>query len=180
MLLIAVCSVYLEAEILTVTIKEPIHPITAEIIVKSIEKARQEKAELVIIKLNTPGGLDSSMRAIIDAIIGSPVPVVAYVSPAGARAASAGLFIAVACDIFAMAPGTSTGAAHPVSIGSSGQEQDKTMEEKVTQDAAAYIRTLAEKRGRNIQMAEDAVRKSLSYTEQEALKGKLIDLVAKK
>jgi len=179
LLLIAACSVYLEAEILTVTIKEPIHPITAEIIVKSIEKASQEKAELVIIKLNTPGGLDSSMREIIEAIIGSPVPVVAYVSPAGARAASAGLFIAVACDIFAMAPGTSTGAAHPVSIGSSGQEQDKTMEEKVTQDAAAYIRTLAEKRGRNIQMAEDAVRKSLSYTEQEALKGKLIDLVAK-
>jgi len=97
----------------------------------------------------------------------------------GARAASAGLFISVACDIFAMAPGTSTGAAHPVSIGTSGQNQDKTMEEKVTHDAAAYIRTLAEKRGRNMQMAEDAVRKSLSYTEQEALQGKLIDLVAK-
>ncbi|HOM94184.1 MAG TPA: nodulation protein NfeD [Candidatus Saccharicenans sp.] len=179
LLLIASCSVYLEARILTVTIKEPIHPITAEIIVKAIKQAGQEKAELLIIKLDTPGGLDSSMREIIEAIVSSPVPVVAYVSPAGARAASAGLFISMACDIFAMAPGTSTGAAHPVSIGTSGQEQDKTMEEKVTHDAAAYIRTLAEKRGRNIQMAEDAVRKSLSYTEQEALKGKLIDLIAK-
>jgi membrane-bound serine protease (ClpP class) len=179
LLLIASCSVYLEARILTVTIKEPIHPITAEIIVKAIKQAGQEKAELLIIKLDTPGGLDSSMREIIEAIISSPVPVVAYVSPAGARAASAGLFISVACDIFAMAPGTSTGAAHPVSIGTSGQAQDKTMEEKVTHDAAAYIRTLAEKRGRNIQMAEDAVRKSLSYTEQEALKGKLINLIAK-
>jgi len=179
LLLIASCSVYLEARILTVTIKEPIHPITAEIIVKAIKQAGQEKAELLIIKLDTPGGLDSSMREIIEAIISSPVPVVAYVSPAGARAASAGLFISVACDIFAMAPGTSTGAAHPVSIGTSGQGQDKTMEEKVTHDAAAYIRTLAEKRGRNIQMAEDAVRKSLSYTEQEALKGKLINLIAK-
>jgi len=179
LLLIASCSVYLEARILTVTIKEPIHPITAEIIVKAIKQAGQEKAELLIIKLDTPGGLDSSMREIIEAIVSSPVPVVAYVSPAGARAASAGLFISVACDIFAMAPGTSTGAAHPVSIGTSGQAQDKTMEEKVTHDAAAYIRTLAEKRGRNIQMAEDAVRKSLSYTEQEALKGKLINLIAK-
>ncbi|HOT68505.1 MAG TPA: nodulation protein NfeD [Candidatus Saccharicenans sp.] len=179
LLLVASCSVYLEARILTVTIKEPIHPITAEIIVKAIKQAGQEKAELLIIKLDTPGGLDSSMREIIEAIVSSPVPVVAYVSPAGARAASAGLFISMACDIFAMAPGTSTGAAHPVSIGTSGQEQDKTMEEKVTHDAAAYIRTLAEKRGRNIQMAEDAVRKSLSYTEQEALKGKLIDLIAK-
>ena len=179
LLLIASCSVYLEARILTVTIKEPIHPITAEIIVKAIKQAGQEKAELLIIKLDTPGGLDSSMREIIEAIVSSPVPVVAYVSPAGARAASAGLFISMACDIFAMAPGTSTGAAHPVSIGTSGQEQSKTMEEKVTHDAAAYIRTLAEKRGRNIQMAEDAVRKSLSYTEQEALKGKLINLIAK-
>ncbi|HRD02349.1 MAG TPA: nodulation protein NfeD [Candidatus Saccharicenans sp.] len=178
-LLIASSSVYLEARILTVTIREPIHPITAEILIKSIEKAKLENAVLLIIKLDTPGGLDSSMRQMIEAIIGSPVPVVAYVSPSGARAASAGLFISVACDIFAMAPGTSTGSAHPVSIGTSGQGQDKTMEEKITHDAAAYIRTLAEKRGRNVQMAEDAVRKSLSYTEQEALKGKLIDLVAK-
>ncbi|MCR4395755.1 MAG: nodulation protein NfeD [Candidatus Saccharicenans sp.] len=168
----------LPARILTVTINAPIHPVTAEIILKTLEKAREEQARLLIIKLNTPGGLDSSMREIIEGIVNSPVPVVAYVSPAGARAASAGFFIAVACDVFAMAPGTSTGAAHPVSIGPTGESQpDKTMEEKVTHDAAAYIRTLAEKRGRNVKMAEDAVRQSLSYTEQEALKGRVIDLV---
>ncbi|MGB9906881.1 MAG: NfeD family protein [Candidatus Saccharicenans sp.] len=168
----------LPARILTVTINAPIHPVTAEIILKTLEKAREEQARLLIIKLNTPGGLDSSMREIIEGIVNSPVPVVAYVSPAGARAASAGFFIAVACDVFAMAPGTSTGAAHPVSIGPTGESQpDKTMAEKVTHDAAAYIRTLAEKRGRNVKMAEDAVRQSLSYTEQEALKGRVIDLV---
>lgn len=171
-------SISLEAKILSITIRDPIHPVTAEYVLKSLEQAQKEGAKLLIIKLNTPGGLDSSMREIIEGIVNSSVPVAAYVSPYGARAASAGFFIAIACDIFAMAPGTSTGAAHPVSIGLTGQEQDKTMEEKVTHDAASYIRTLAEKRGRNIQMAEDAVRKSLSYTEQEALKGKLIDLVA--
>jgi membrane-bound serine protease (ClpP class) len=129
--------------------------------------------------INTPGGLDTSMREIIEAIVNSKVPVAAYVSPSGARSASAGFFIGIACDIYAMAPGTNTGAAHPVGISITGQSMDKTMEEKVTHDAASYIKTLAEKRGRNIQMAEDAVRKSLSYTEQEALKGGLIDLVAK-
>lgn len=171
--------VSLQARILTITVNAPIHPVTAEFILKSLEKAKEEQARLLIIKLNTPGGLDSSMREIIEGIVNSPVPVVAYVSPSGARAASAGFFISIACDVFAMAPGTSTGAAHPVSIALTGeQQQNKTMEEKVTHDAAAYIRTLAEKRNRNIQMAEDAVRKSLSYTEQEALKGKIIDLIA--
>ncbi len=169
-----------QAKIFTITINAPIHPVTAEIILNAISKAHEEQAKLLIIKLNTPGGLDSSMREIIEGIVNSPIPVVAYVSPYGARAASAGFFISIACDVFAMAPGTSTGAAHPVSVGASGGESqpDKTMEEKITNDAAAYIRTLAEKRGRNVQMAEDAVRKSLSYTEQEALKGKVIDLVA--
>lgn len=166
-----------EARILSLTINSPIHPVTAELILKALERARAEKAELLIIKLNTPGGLDSSMRAIIEGIVNSPVPVAAFVYPHGARAASAGFFIGVSCDIFAMAPGTNTGAAHPVGIALTDQNQDKTMAEKVTHDAAAFIRTLAEKRGRNLQMAEDAVRKSLSYTEQEALKGKLIDLV---
>ncbi|MGB9893022.1 MAG: NfeD family protein, partial [Candidatus Saccharicenans sp.] len=169
----------IQAKILTITVNAPIHPVTAEFILKALEKAREEQAKLLVIKLNTPGGLDSSMREIIEGIVNSPVPVAAYVSPYGARAASAGFFISVACDVFAMAPGTSTGAAHPVSIGLAGEsQQDKTMEEKVTHDAASYIRTLAEKRGRNVQMAEEAVRKSLSYTEQEALKGKVIDLVA--
>jgi membrane-bound serine protease (ClpP class) len=166
-----------EARILTLTINAPIHPVTAELILKALERARSEKAELLIIKMNTPGGLDTSMREIIEGIVNSPVPVAAFVYPHGARAASAGFFIGLSCDVFAMAPGTNTGAAHPVGLALTDQGQDKTMEEKVTHDAAAFIRTLAEKRGRNIQMAEDAVRKSLSYTEQEALKGKLIDLV---
>jgi membrane-bound serine protease (ClpP class) len=119
------------------------------------------------------------MRQIIEKIVNARTPVAAYVGPSGARSASAGFFIALACDIFAMAPGTNTGAAHPVSISLTGQSMDETMEDKVTNDAAAYIRSLAEKRGRNVRMAEDAVRRSLSYTEKEALDGGLIDLIAR-
>lgn len=167
------------ASILRITVSAPIHPITSEYIVQTIRGAEATNARLIIMAINTPGGLDTSMREIIEAIVNSKVPVAAYVSPSGARSASAGFFIGIACDIYAMAPGTNTGAAHPVGISITGQSMDKTMEEKVTNDAASYIKTLAEKRGRNVQMAEDAVRKSLSYTEQEALKGGLIDLVAK-
>jgi len=167
------------AAILKITVDAPIHPISAEYIVRSIDRADRESASLLILVLNTPGGLDSSMREIIEKIVNARTPVAAYVAPSGARSASAGFFIAVACDIFAMAPGTNTGAAHPVGISITGQSMDKTMEEKVTQDAASYIKTLAANRGRNVQMAEDAVRKSLSYTEEESLKGGLIDLVAK-
>ena len=164
--------------ILKITVDAPIHPITSEYIRDTIDRAERENASLVIITLNTPGGLDSSMREIIERILSSKVPVAAYVSPSGGRAASAGFFISIACDIFAMAPGTSTGAAHPVGVSITGQSMDKTMEEKVTHDAAAYIKTLAEKRGRNIRLAEDAVRKSTSWTEKEALEGNLIDLIA--
>jgi membrane-bound serine protease (ClpP class) len=167
------------AAILKITVDAPIHPVTAEYIVRTLDRADREGAALVILSLNTPGGLDSSMRQIIEKIVNSRTPVAAYVAPSGARAASAGFFIGVACDIFAMAPGTNTGAAHPVGISLTGQSMDKTMEDKVTHDAASYIKTLAAKRGRNVQMAEDAVVKSLSYTEEEALKGGLIDLVAK-
>jgi len=167
------------ADILKITVDGPIHPITAEYIVRTIGQADREGAALVLIVLNTPGGLDSSMREIIGKVANARTPVAAYVAPAGARAASAGFFIGIACDIFAMAPGTSTGAAHPVGISLIGQSMDKTTEDKVVQDAASYIRTLAEKRGRNVALAEDAVRKSLSYTEREALKGGLIDVVAK-
>ncbi len=157
----------------------PIHPVTSEYIRNSIDKAEKENASLIIIEINTPGGLDSSMREIIEHILSSKVPVAAYVSPNGARAASAGFFIGISCDLFIMAPGTSTGAAHPVGISITGQQMDETMAEKVTHDAASYIKTLAEKRGRNMKMAEDAVRKSLSYTETEAYQGGLIDLIAK-
>ncbi len=165
------------ASVIKITVDAPIHPVTAEYIVQTLARADRERADLVLMTLNTPGGLDSSMREIITAIVNAKTPVAAFVGPSGARAASAGFFIALACDIFAMAPGTSTGAAHPVGISLTGQAMDKTMEEKVVNDAAAYIRSIAEKRGRNVRMAEDAVRKSLSYTEQEALSGGVIDLV---
>ena len=179
LLFLALFPALSSAAILKITVDAPIHPVTAEYIVRTIERADREGASLVILGLNTPGGLDSSMRQIIEKIVNARTPVAAYVSPSGARAASAGFFIGVACDIFAMAPGTNTGAAHPVGISITGQSMDKTTEDKVTLDAASYIRTLAEKRGRNVGMAEDAVRKSLSYTEQEALKGGVIDIVAK-
>jgi membrane-bound serine protease (ClpP class) len=168
-----------QASILKIEINNPIHPIISEYIRNTIDKAEKEKASLIIMTLNTPGGLDTSMREIIEKILSSKIPVVAFVSPSGGRSASAGFFIAIACDLFVMAPGTNTGAAHPVGISITGQKMDETMEEKVTHDAASYIKTLAEKRGRNSKLAEDAVRKSLSYTEEEALKGNLIDLVAK-
>ena len=167
------------ASVLKITVDAPIHPVTSEYVVKALEKADREAADLVVLTLNTPGGLDTSMRQIIEKIVNAKTPVAAFVGPSGGRSASAGFFIALACDIFAMAPGTNTGAAHPVGISFTGQSMDKTMEEKVTNDAASYIRTLAEKRGRSVRLAEDAVRKSLSYTEREALDGGLIDLVAK-
>lgn len=168
------------ASIYRVTVDAPVHPISSEYIIRSIDRASQDGARLLIIVLNTPGGLDSAMREIITKILSSPVPVMTYVAPAGARAASAGFYIGIASDLFVMAPGTSTGAAHPVGISITGQAMDKTMEEKVTHDAASYIKTLAEKRGRNISAAENAVRSSLSYTEKEALEKGLIDLVAGK
>ena len=176
--LLAVLAGGLDAAILKITVAAPIHPITSEYIVQAIKAADAEEARLVLLILDTPGGLDTSMREIISAIVNARTPVATYVSPSGARAASAGFFIGVACDVFAMAPGTSTGAAHPVSISVAGQATDKTTEDKVTNDAASYIKTLAERRGRNLRMAEDAVRQSLSYTEQEALRGGVINLIA--
>ena len=167
------------SSIIKITVAAPIHPITSEYICNAIDRADTENAELLIISLNTPGGLDTSMREIIEKILSSKTPVAAYVSPSGARSASAGFFIGIACDFFIMSPGTNTGAAHPVGVSITGQSMDETMTDKVTNDAASYIKSLAEKRGRNIKMAEDAVRKSLSYTEKEALEGGLIDLVAK-
>ncbi len=164
--------------IFKITVDTPIHPVSSEYICDAIDRAETENAKLIIIVLNTPGGLDSSMREIMEKILNSKIPVAAYVSPSGSRAASAGFFISMACDIFAMAPGTNTGAAHPVGVSLTGQQMDETMSDKVTNDAASYIKSIAEKRERNIQMAEDAVRKSLSYTEEEALEGNLIDIIA--
>ena len=161
---------------MVISVDGVINPVSAEFIQKSIRKANDKKYEALVIELDTPGGLDASMRNIVKEIIGSEVPVVVYVYPSGSRAASAGVFIALASNIAAMAPGTNIGAAHPVGIGG---QMDKTMAEKATNDAVAYIKSLAEKRGRNAQWAEDAVRKSISSTETEALRLKVIDFVAK-
>jgi len=175
---ILLAPVLASAAVIRIKVDAPIHPVTSEYIVRSLERADREAVDLVILTLDTPGGLDTSMRQIIEAVVNARTPVAAFVGPSGSRAASAGFFIALACDVFVMAPGTSTGSAHPVSLSLTGQAMDKTMEEKVTNDAAAYMRSLAEKRGRNVRMAEDAVRKSLSYTEKEALDGGLIDFIA--
>lgn len=158
------------------TVKGVINPVSAEYLVGGIDKAKERKAELVVIELDTPGGLDTSMRDINQAIINSAVPVVVYVAPPGARAASAGLFILMAGHVAAMSPDSATGAAHPVPSG--GGELDKTMEAKVTNDAVAYIRGLAEKRGRNADFAERAVRKSVSISAEEAKRTKVIEVVA--
>lgn len=161
--------------VMVITVDGVINPVSAEFIGKSIKKANEQSVEALIIELDTPGGLDTSMRDIIKGILGSGVPVVVFVAPAGARAASAGTFITIAAHVAAMAPQTNIGAAHPVGVGG---QIDETMAEKAVNDAAAYIKSLAEKRGRNAVWAEDAVRKSVSATEQEALKNNIIDLVA--
>jgi membrane-bound serine protease (ClpP class) len=151
-----------------------VHAVSAKHVVSAIERAEAAGAPLVVLRLDTPGGLDSSMRQIVDRVLNSRTPVAVFVGPSGARAASAGFVIAMAADIVAMAPGTNIGAAHPVSgIGS----MDEVMSKKVTSDAAAYIRGKAGRRGRNVELAEKAVVDSRSFTEQEALDGKLIDLV---
>lgn len=178
LVLLLLCAASGYSSIIKITVKAPIHPVTSEYIRQTITKADQENAALIIMVLNTPGGLDTSMREIIEKILNAKTPIAAYVSPSGARSASAGFFIGIACDLYIMAPGTNTGAAHPVGVSITGQGMDETMAEKVTHDAASYIKSIAEKRQRNTQMAEDAVRKSLSYTENEALKGRIIDLIA--
>ncbi|GAQ94881.1 membrane-bound serine protease [Thermodesulfovibrio aggregans] len=162
-------------EIIVLTVNGVINPPHAEYTIKGIKKAHETKAEAVIIQLDTPGGLDTSMRSIVKEMLNSQIPIIVYVSPKGARAASAGAFITLAAHIAAMAPGTNIGAAHPVAI---GEKMDKTMAEKVTNDAVAYIKSIAKQRGRNIEWAEQAVRKSISSTETEALKLKVIDLIA--
>ncbi len=152
-----------------------VHPITVEIVNGALAQARNQNAALVIIRLNTPGGLMDAMRSTIEKIVASPVPVVTFVAPSGGRAASAGFFLLEAGDVAAMAPGTATGAAHPVLIGG---QMDPVMKQKVENDAAAYLRGISAKRGRNSAVAETAVRESKSFTDREALDQKLIDLVA--
>jgi membrane-bound serine protease (ClpP class) len=166
-----------KGDIYIVKVADAISPGTAEFIKNSIEKAEAEEAACIIIELDTPGGLAESMRLIVQDILGSSVPVVVYVSPPGARAASAGVMITMAADIAAMAPGTNIGAAHPVGAG--GKEISGTMSEKVINDMVAQAKSVAEKRGRNAKWVEQAIRESVSVTETEALKENIIDLIAK-
>jgi membrane-bound serine protease (ClpP class) len=163
--------------IVKIRVDDTIQPITAEYIDRAIERARQTNADAVLIELSTPGGLLDSTRTIIQTILASPVPVIIYVAPSGARAASAGFFILEAADVAAMAPGTNTGAAHPVTLG--GEKMDDTMKAKVENDSAAFMRSYVGPRGRNVQLAETAVRESKSWTDQEALQQHLIDVVAR-
>ena len=165
-----------KSKVLVINADCAIHPACADYIHSGLEKALEENAECLIIKLNTPGGLLKSTRVIVTDILESKIPVVVYVSPSGSQAASAGVFITLAGHIAAMSPGTNIGAAHPVSLQGA---QDTVMMEKATNDAAAFIRTITEKRNRNIEWAEDAVRKSISITETEALKLNVIDIIAK-
>ena len=160
---------------MAININESINPSSAEFIYEGIQKAQKENAECLIINLNTPGGLLVSTREIVTNIMKSDVPVIVYVSPSGAHAGSAGVFITMAANIAAMAPGTNIGAAHPVSLQG---KVDSVMNEKGTNDAAAFLRTIAEKRGRNVTWAEEAVRNSVAITEEEALEKNVINIIA--
>jgi membrane-bound serine protease (ClpP class) len=164
------------AAVSTLEVDGVISPVTVRLVAAAIERARADGAEALVILLDTPGGLERSMRSIVRDLLNSPVPVVVYVSPTGARAASAGAFITLAAHVAAMAPATNIGAAHPVAAG--GGSVDKEMMRKIENDAAAFIRTVARERGRNADWAEKAVRTSVSITEREALQLKVIDLVA--
>ena len=167
----AVCS----ADVLKVTVNDAIQPVTAEYIGRALDLAAANHDQAVLIEINTPGGLVDSTREIIEKIIASPVPVILYVTPSGSRAASAGFFILESADVAAMAPGTNTGAAHPVILGG---KMDDVMKQKMENDAAALMRSVVAKRGRNVELAESAVRESKSFTEQEALDKKLIEYIA--
>jgi membrane-bound serine protease (ClpP class) len=166
-----------EKQVNILKINDAITPAIADFIKRGIEQSVKDRAECLIIQMDTPGGLDLSMRDIIKEMMNADIPIVVYVAPSGARAASAGVFITLASDIAAMAPGTNIGAAHPVAVG--GGKMDRTMADKVVNDAVAYIESIAEKKGRNVKWAAKAVRESVSITETEALKIKIIDLIAK-
>lgn len=164
------------ADVLKIVIHDTIHPITTEFIGRAVDTAASQHDDALLIQLQTPGGLADATREIISKIVASPVPVIIYVAPSGARAASAGFFILESADVAAMAPGTNTGAAHPVTLG--GGQPDKVMGEKIENDSAALMRSIVSKRGRNVELAETAVRESKSWTDQEALKEHLIDVIA--
>jgi membrane-bound serine protease (ClpP class) len=167
------------ASVVELRIDGEIEPVLAEYIVRGINEANADRASLILITMNTPGGLDTSMREIIQAILASKVPVCAYVAPTGSRAASAGFFILLSADIAAMAPGTDTGAASPIlALGGQPVQIDDTLHKKIVNEATAYLRSYVTQRGRNAELAATAVTDAKAFSEKEALDGKLVDLVA--
>ena len=164
------------ADVVHLKLDDMIHPISDEYVGRALDDAAARNADAVILELRTPGGLETSMRGIVEKILKSRVPVLVWVGPSGSRAASAGFFILQSADIAAMAPGTNTGAAHPVLI--SGEKVDDVMKMKMQNDAAAFMRSIAQRRGRNVAAAESGVREAKSFTEDEALRLKLIDVIA--
>ena len=167
------------ANVVELRIDGEIEPVLAEYIVRGINEANADRASLILITMNTPGGLDTSMREIIQAILASKVPVCAYVAPTGSRAASAGFFILLSADIAAMAPGTDTGAASPIlALGGQPVQIDDTLHKKIVNEATAYLRSYVTQRGRNAELAATAVTDAKAFSEKEALDGKLVDLVA--
>ncbi|MCW5982121.1 MAG: nodulation protein NfeD [Bryobacteraceae bacterium] len=164
-----------QSRVVTVSLDGMIHPITVEIVGHALDQAQRENAKLVVVRLNTPGGLLDATRHIVEKIVASPVPVAAYVTPSGGRAASAGFFILQAADVAAMAPGTNTGAASPVLLGG---KMDEVMRRKAENDASAALRAIVQKRSRNSELAEKAVLEAKAFTEKEALDNNLIDLIA--
>lgn len=165
-----------KAPVFVIEVDGIINPATSKFITTSIEQAIENGAQCLIIQLDTPGGLMESMRLIVKKIMTSPIPIIVYVSPSGGRAASAGVFITMAAHIAVMAPGTHIGAAHPVALGEG--KESKAMSEKIINDTVSYIKTIAKTRGRNAEWGENAVRKSVSITEEEALKLNVIDFVS--
>lgn len=163
------------APVTRVAIDSVVHPVTTEIVREALAQARADGSSLIIVRLSTPGGLIDATRDLVELLIGSPVPVVTYVAPSGARAASAGFFLLMAGDVAAMAPGTNTGASSPVMM---GKEIDPVMRKKIESDTAAWLRSLTARRGRNAKLAETTVLEARSFTEEEALKENLIDLIA--
>jgi membrane-bound serine protease (ClpP class) len=164
-----------QPRVIVIHLDDTIQPISADYMARGLNAAAAQHANAVLIEINTPGGLLDSMRQMVSKVIASPVPVIVYVAPSGARAGSAGFFLLEAADVAAMAPGSNAGAAHPVVMGA---KLDDTMKQKLENDTAAFLRSYVERRGRNVQAAEDAVRSSKSYSDQEALQLKVIDLVA--
>jgi len=176
LLVLLAVAVSVHADVVRIVVDGTINPVSAEYIERGLARASDQHAQALLIEIRTPGGLSDSTRQIIAKMLASPVPVIVYVYPSGSRSASAGFYILEAADIAVMAPGTNTGAAHPVLMGIT---MDPVMKEKLENDSAAFIRSYAAKRGRNVEVAESAVRQSKSFTDQEALQQHLIDYVAK-